>query len=160
MEIWWFIMVHHGVSVLSYLSIIYPCILLLDILHSKTYRFENQSSANHKVVFIASQARWTASTAENIECHGALAIPLPFPTEPTSDMSCDGEESQLSCGSGHDYTGWRMCLVNAPEDVTKSTGRHTEWVARQSYAEFLVSNFWAYGCLWLLVGAFLFLALP
>lgn len=28
----------------------------------------------------------------------------------------------------HDYTGWRMCLVNAPEDVTKSTGRQTEWV--------------------------------
>lgn len=29
---------------------------------------------------------------------------------------------------GHDYTGWRMCLVNAPEDVKRSTGRQTEWV--------------------------------
>ena len=29
---------------------------------------------------------------------------------------------------GHDYTGWRMCLVNAPEDVKRSSGRQTEWV--------------------------------
>lgn len=29
---------------------------------------------------------------------------------------------------GHDYTGWRMCLVNAPDDVKRSTGRQTEWV--------------------------------
>ena len=37
-----------------------------------------------------------------------------------------------------------MCLVNAPEDVKKSSGRETEWVARQS------QNFWI-----LLVSSFL-----
>lgn len=60
MDIYGNLVVHHGSSwciILSYLSIIYPCILLLDILHSKTCRFENQSSANHKVVFIALHPR-------------------------------------------------------------------------------------------------------
>ncbi|CAK9013571.1 unnamed protein product [Durusdinium trenchii] len=28
----------------------------------------------------------------------------------------------------HDYTGWRLCLVGAPEDVKRSSGRQTEWV--------------------------------
>eukprot|EP00439_Symbiodinium_sp_Y106_P052141 s522_g6.t5 len=28
----------------------------------------------------------------------------------------------------HDFTGWRMALVAAPEDVKRSTGRGTEWV--------------------------------